>query len=111
MSNETRVVNVRKEKYDVYCGRPKGNERFHYGNPFSHNPKSKAEIVLPKNIDVISAFREWLDGEGYLFVQQERREWILDHLDELEGKVLGCFCKPKACHCDVYVELINKSNQ
>ena len=28
-------------------------------------------------------------------------------LEELEGKTLGCWCKPKTCHGDVLVELVN----
>ena len=28
--------------------------------------------------------------------------------DELKGKTLGCFCKPKSCHGDVLVELANE---
>ena len=32
---------------------------------------------------------------------------LLSCLGELKGKVLGCFCKPKACHGDVLVELVN----
>jgi hypothetical protein len=28
-------------------------------------------------------------------------------LHELKDKRLGCYCKPLACHGDVYVELLN----
>jgi hypothetical protein len=105
---ETKVVNVRKSEYDVYCGRPKGNEKFHYGNPFSHNPRSKAEIVVATREESIDACRRWLEGEAYQDVEPERRVWILEHLHELKGKILGCWCAPKSCHCDLYVELINK---
>jgi hypothetical protein len=34
---------------------------------------------------------------------------LLADLHELEGKVLGCWCKPeKSCHGDVLVELLQK---
>lgn len=106
----TRAVNIYKEKCDVYCGRPKGSGvKFHYGNPFSNKPDSKAVVVLPKGEDCIEACRKWLDGEAYNDVEPERRQWILDHLHELKGKSLGCFCKPKPCHVDLYVERINKT--
>lgn len=26
---------------------------------------------------------------------------------ELKGKILGCFCKPKACHCDIIKEYLD----
>jgi hypothetical protein len=31
---------------------------------------------------------------------------LMESLDELDGKVLGCFCKPEPCHGDVLLELI-----
>lgn len=51
---------------------------------------------------------------------QKYREYILtrpdllDALNELEGKVLGCWCKEKPsdpCHGDVLVELIEQRRQ
>ena len=33
---------------------------------------------------------------------------LMHELHTLKGKTLGCFCKPKACHGDVYVEYLNK---
>jgi len=35
-------------------------------------------------------------------------QWhLLDQLDNLQGKVLGCHCKPLACHGDILAELAN----
>jgi len=31
-----------------------------------------------------------------------------ERLKELKGKRLGCFCKPQACHGDVFVEYLEK---
>ncbi|PCR16422.1 hypothetical protein CQA65_30160, partial [Klebsiella pneumoniae] len=31
-----------------------------------------------------------------------------DELLELDGKVLGCWCKPRPCHGDVYVKVVNR---
>jgi len=36
---------------------------------------------------------------------------LLECLPELDGKILGCFCKPKACHCDVLAELVENLNK
>jgi hypothetical protein len=43
------------------------------------------------------------------------REWIFSQPDlverakkELKAKVLGCWCKPEACHGDILVEIIEK---
>jgi len=36
-----------------------------------------------------------------------RAVWIREHLEELRGKRLGCWCRPRfACHGDVYVKLL-----
>jgi len=31
---------------------------------------------------------------------------LKDSLDELRGKVLGCYCKPEACHGDFLIKLL-----
>ncbi len=31
---------------------------------------------------------------------------LLSDLHELKGKVLGCWCKPLACHGDVIIEIL-----
>ena len=78
------VVNVRTEGYDVYIGR--GSI---WGNPFRIGKDGSKDEVIEK-------YREMI---------LERPD-LLRRLPELEGKRLGCFCKPKACHGDVLVELI-----
>ena len=32
---------------------------------------------------------------------------LINDLHELDGKILGCWCKPKPCHGDVIAELVN----
>ena len=85
---ECKVVNLRKEKYDVYIGRGRGSK---WGNKFVIGRDGEREEVIRK-------YREWLLGNKEL----------MNCLYELKGKVLGCFCKPKACHGDVLVELVNE---
>jgi hypothetical protein len=34
------------------------------------------------------------------------RDILYNRLDELEGKTLGCWCHPQACHGDVLVRLL-----
>ena len=33
---------------------------------------------------------------------------LYDCLDELDGKILGCWCKPKPCHGDILIKLLNE---
>jgi hypothetical protein len=92
---ETRVVHCKREKYDVYIGRPSK-----WGNQYSHKPESIASILVDSREEAIELYREWITrGEG---------QNLLLQLDELKGKTLGCWCKPHACHGDVLVELIEK---
>jgi hypothetical protein len=81
-----RVVNLRNEKYEVYIGR--GGK---WGNPFVIGKDGSREIVIKK-------YKEYLLGNKEL----------LESLKELEGKVLGCYCKPYGCHGDVLVEMLER---
>lgn len=90
----TRVVNKYKEKYDVYIGR--GSK---WGNPYSHLQGTTAEYVVSSREEAISKYKEYL-------LQNEE---LLKDIKELDGKVLGCFCKPKACHGDILIEVLNET--
>ena len=81
----TRVVHCKKEPYDIYIGRP-GK----WGNPFPIGSDTR-ETVLEK-------------FETYLLTRPD----LLEQLSELEGKVLGCWCKPEACHGDILVKYIGR---
>ncbi len=82
----TKVVHCKKDKYDVYIGRPSK-----WGNPFKIGKDGTREEVIQK-------YREWI------MTQPE----LLAVLPELKNKVLGCWCKPKPCHGDVLAELADK---
>jgi hypothetical protein len=89
-----RVVHCKREKFDIYIGR--GSK---WGNPFSHKEGTLAEHVVESREEAIAKYEE------YLLSNQE----LVDALPELRGKVLGCWCKPKACHGDVLLKLANSS--
>lgn len=46
-----------------------------------------------------------------LYEQHIRQSDLYNQLDELEGKVLGCWCKPNKCHGDVLVKLLKEKNK
>lgn len=81
-----KVVNKYKEPYDIYIGR--GSI---WGNPFPITATQNREKVIEK-------YKE------HLWSQIQKGEVSLEALADLDGKRLGCFCKPKACHGDVLVE-------
>lgn len=98
MKSMTRIVHCQKEHYDVYIGRPSK-----WGNPFTHikDQQTTAEYVVLSRDEAISKYRDWI------LKQPE----LLKDLHELKDKTLGCWCKPKACHGDVLIELIDKENE
>jgi hypothetical protein len=79
--------------HDVYIGRPSK-----WGNPFSHKPGTLAKFRVSTRKEAITKYREWILTQPQLLAE----------LHELKGKTLGCWCKPKACHGDVLLELIDE---
>ena len=103
MNIESRAVNLRTEQYDVYCGRPRAGQPWNFGNPFIVGRDAPKGQCIPM-------FELWLetgDPQGCPDATPERRQWILNNIHTLKGKRLGCFCKPRPCHCDI---LANKAN-
>lgn len=88
MSNTVVVHIGRPGQQFVYIGRPGP-----WGNPFKIGPDGTREEVVAK-------YRVWLLS----YIQNNPH--FYHGLRELRGKRLGCFCKPKACHGDVIVELL-----
>ncbi len=81
-----RVVNLKSSKYNVYIGR--GSK---WGNPYLIGVDGTREEVLKK-------YHTYLLSNRYLMAS----------LPELNGKILGCFCKPLSCHGDILIEELNK---
>ena len=84
----TCIVHCKKEQYDIYIGRPSK-----WGNPFQIGKDGTRDEVIEK-------FKNWILTQPNL----------LKDLHEIKGKTLGCWCKPKSCHGDVLVELIETLN-
>lgn len=82
----TRVVHHKKEPCTVYIGRPSK-----WGNPYKIGRDGSREEVLEK-------YREYVLNNEYL----------MGCLDELRGQVLGCWCKPNACHGDILIEIMEE---
>lgn len=95
MSKVTKVVNLNKEDYDIYIGR--GSK---WGCPFTvikDRPTLAKEIVGSKE-EALSKYKE------YVLASPE----LMNSLNELDGKVLGCFCKPEKCHGDILLQLLEQ---
>jgi hypothetical protein len=81
-----RVVHCKREKFDVYVGRPT-----QWGNPFEIGRDGTREEVIAK-------YEAWLRTQPNL----------MRDLRSLRGQVLACWCAPKPCHGDVLLRLANE---
>lgn len=92
---ETKVVNIYKDKYDVYIGRKGRNQDGYFGNPF---PLKKGE----ERGSTIEKYKE------YFYKRLKEDSEFKNKIESLKGKTLGCFCKPKTCHGDVIAEYLDR---
>ena len=89
-----KVVNCRKQTYDVYIGRPSK-----WGNPFSWLPGTLAEFTAKDRNDSIDKYEAWIKQQPELMAS----------LEDLRGQTLGCFCHPSKCHGDVLAKLVREA--
>lgn len=87
---KTRVVNKYKEDYDVYIGRGSG-----FGNHFIIGRDGNRDQVCDKY-------------EKYFYKRIERDPIFKKSVEDLKGKRLGCFCKPRRCHGDIIVKYLEE---
>lgn len=94
------------DKNNVYIGRDMsyyipGAVGSVWGNPFvvaKPGKKYKTNIKLYSLDESLIKYKQYIESNPTL----------LARLHELNGKVLGCWCKPNRCHGDVLIELVNK---
>ena len=94
----TTVVHCMRDKYDIYIGRANtrsGLSASKWENPFPLPNKASEE----QRAACIEKYKQWF------FTQPE----LIAAIPELKGKVLGCWCKPKACHGDFLAELADNA--
>jgi hypothetical protein len=87
------VVHCKRSRYDVYIGRPSL-----FGNPFSIGRDGSRE-------EVIERYR------AYFLERVARDERFARAVEGLRGRVLGCWCRPLACHGDVIVEYLERGGE
>lgn len=106
------VENVRKPieaDCHFYCGRNSSYKESYginmdLGNPF---------IMLTEGMrdPIYRRFEELFELKKGLFIPKLRviyRKYLdIEQIKPNPVIALGCFCAPKKCHCDVYVEFLN----
>jgi hypothetical protein len=93
---KTRVVNVKRtSEWTVYIGRSnRQNPKAPFGNPFIlKSEKQRKEVIA--------------DFSAYFYKRLDTDPDFLQQVLLLKGKVLGCYCHPKACHGDVIADYLN----
>jgi hypothetical protein len=98
----TRVVNLRREAYDVYIGRAGRGSDGTFGNP----------CAIGRTCPECGAIHQ--DGgstlpcyETYLVRRLASDPAFKAKVLALKGKTLGCFCRPSPCHGDVLARLLD----
>jgi len=78
-----------------------------WGNPINWQQFSRPDLTeADKKAIAVRDFEEWLNYGTWNY---PNRQWILDHIHELAGKDLACWCKPdEPCHADVLIRLANE---
>lgn len=91
----TTVINRRTQPHleQVYIGR--GSK---WGNPFVIGPSCTRDQAVAQY-------------EQHLWNQIKAGEVTVADLLELDGKALGCYCAPYACHGDVLVRAVSWAKQ
>ena len=90
----TRVVNIRKETCDVYIGRAGCGKDGYFGNPF------RLEATMAKG-STLGRYRK------YFYHRLSTDKEFRKRIGNLQGKTLGCFCKPDPCHGDIIKEYLD----
>lgn len=83
--SKTTVVNLRKEPYDIYIGRPSI-----FCNPYRIGIDGDRDEVL-------EMFREYIHTKPDIIAKAKKL---------MPGKRLGCYCKPLPCHGDIWLEIL-----
>ena len=108
-TSRTRVVKLRRRRTgevvqgcDVYIGRRLAMGGWNLPRSVWANPFSVRECN-GSAVEAVRRYDEWIrHGDG---------QHLLERLEELRGKVLGCWCKvkpDKPCHGDVLVQLLEE---
>jgi len=89
--------------------RKPGNK--HYGNPFTHlKTKTRADVQVDTIEEAVSRYTSWLEGTSDTDLQQERRQWIIDQVDNgaLDNKNLLYYSEQTPNHAEALANFAAK---
>jgi len=79
-------------------------------------PRAKYDVYIGRGTSFGNIFRIGVDGDRQQVIVKYKKYFYRRLTDpifrnkvlELKGKVLGCYCHPLKCHCDVIAEYLDK---
>lgn len=89
------MVNGIRPYYDIYIGRGSNYPKATFPQSKWHNPFTVKKYGIKKSLELFEKH-----------IRNTPRLW--NALEELEGKILGDWCKPKPCHGDILIKLLNE---
>jgi hypothetical protein len=101
----THVVNLRKEAFDVYIGRPGKGQAGPFGNPIAVGqtcPVCGLQHTTPGS--TLVCFKV------YFLKRVTQDPAFRNQVLALKDKTLGCFCKPKPCHGDIIAAWLDEED-
>jgi len=84
---------VKVQDCDIYIGRVCNMGGWRLLKSKWHNPYS---------------VKQYGDQAIPLFEKYIRESPLINDIEELRGKILGCWCKPKPCHGDILIKILNE---
>lgn len=97
--SDTKVVRIRRkggeivQNCDIYIGRRMTMGGWNLPQSKWHNPYRTKECGS-------------VEKACEMYEQYIRNSELINDIEELRGKTLGCWCKPKQCHGDVLVKIL-----
>ncbi len=100
---KTKVVHCKYDKYDVLIDRTTK-----YGNPYIMGPDGSRDVVCDRHEAWLQL---WTEHKKEVIVRGRSNKWVIEHLNELNGKRIACHCSPARCHGDNYVGRIHEQEK
>ena len=89
------MIKGKRPYFDIYIGRELHYPKTNFSRSKWANLPNVKKVGIKKSLELYEKH-----------IRKTPELW--DTLDELEGKVLGCWCKPNPCRGDVLIKLMNE---
>ena len=90
-----RMVNRKRPYYDIYIGRESYYPNARFSQSKWANLPNVKKVGIKKSLELYEKH-----------IRNTPNLW--NTLFELKGKILGCWCKPKPCHGDILIKLLEE---